>query len=316
MVRYAVVFVAGALLGFLVTARLGAKPAAIPVVTPFLPGTPVAKFHGVTLSREEVESRLRGLSQRELDRYKTPQGRRQFVEQLLQTELLAREAAREGFDRDPGMVAAAKRALADRYLERKLDEAKLREELTEAEVAEYFRDHPANFSRPPRGRFLVIALLVPEGEAPRRAAKRKLAAEIRREIVEAEKKDPQAFQKLATLRSEEPNSRALGGDTGLVTQEELAARFGAALGGEAFEKVALGEISAPLETPEGVFLVKVLAKDPGLSLTLDGNREQVRAEAARSKRMRLYSELLTRLKTEAKAEVFAEALAPPDAGHP
>jgi parvulin-like peptidyl-prolyl isomerase len=74
---------------------------------------------------------------------------------------------------------------------------------------------------------------------------------------------------------------------------------------EAALKLKTGEISDIVETPSGLHVLKVMERRPGGEATLEESRPQIENLLQQQKEKEALSELLAKLKTEAKIEIIA-----------
>ena len=80
-------------------------------------GEAVATLDGQTLvTVEQLEDQLREQSPFVRARYTDPSKKKEFLDNLVRFELLSREAAKEGFDKDPEVVKDMKKAMVQRLL--------------------------------------------------------------------------------------------------------------------------------------------------------------------------------------------------------
>src|SRR5947207_8362102 len=147
---------------------------------------------------------------------------------------------------------------------------------SDAEIEKYYTERASEFDKPPQIRVVHVLVRIPEtggseGEDKTRA---KVAEVIKRA------KAGEDFGQLAREISEDPGSKANGGDLGLVRKGEMVPQFEQA----AFAMKA-GEISAePVRTPFGFHAIKVTEVQSGGKTPLKDVAAQIRdrlsAEAA------------------------------------
>lgn len=138
-----------------------------------------------------------------------------------------------------------------------------------ADVDAYYASNKSTFHQAERvhARHILVKMDRTPTPAAKDAAKKKAEA-LREEI-----KGGKDFADVAKRASEDPGSKALGGDLG--TMDRASSGWVPAFANAAFSQ-KVGEISAPIETPFGFHLIQVLEKKP----TEDRALEQVRGEIA------------------------------------
>lgn len=122
------------------------------------------------------------------------------------------------------------------------------------DLEEYYQANKFAYSQPEQVRARHILLAAPKNApAEKKAEARKRIEELRKQIVD-EKKD---FAQLAKEHSEDPGSKAEGGDLGFNSAQAWVKPFA-----DAAFSLEPGEVSSPVETDFGVHLIKVEEKRP------------------------------------------------------
>ena len=148
--------------------------------------------------------------------------------------------------------------------------------VTEADIEKYYSEHASEFERPTQVRASHVLIRVPDsgGSEGEDKARAKTADVIRRA------KAGEDFAKMARELSEDPGSKANGGDLGLVRKGEMVPQFE-----QAVFALKAGEISPePVRTPFGFHAIKVAEVQAGGKTPLKEVAGQIRdrlsAEAA------------------------------------
>ena len=250
-------------------------------------GPLVAEGDGFAISADEFRKKLDEQPPTIRARYATLDRKKEFLENLVRFEVLAREARRKGLDEDPEVQETLKKIMVQRLVRQAFDEKQPAPD--ESAVQGYYQEHLAEFVKPERLRVGVVLLRVPVG-APERAARsieaRKLLARL--EVEEA--KNPLAFSNLAREASEDALTKAAGGDAGYRTRQELAQQYSPELAAAAFALRDSGQVSNTIETPQGFALLKLLGRQAGVSRTLDEVKPQITARLSREARTRDFDE--------------------------
>ncbi len=189
-----------------------------------------------------------------------------------------------GLDQSPVLREAWKN-LVVQHLQEELEtrwESKVA--VSDAEVEAEYRAHPERYSTPSRVRVALIQL-APETPSTR-------AEELRRQALEARDREPD-FGALAAV-SLHPSGRRNRGDLGWLTPGQAALAFPREVAAALFELDQPGVISRALSTTEGVFLLKLIERQPARPRPLETVQEQIR------------SDLRRRHLQEAEAAQFAE----------
>jgi len=148
--------------------------------------------------------------------------------------------------------------------------------VSEADIEKFYTERGGEFEKPPQVRAAHVLVRIPDtgGSEAEDKARTKIVDVIKRA------KAGEDFAKLAREISEDPGSKANGGDLGLVRKGEMVPQFEQA----AFAMKA-GEISAePVRTPFGWHAIKVTEVQPGgktpLKDVIGQIRDRLSAEAA------------------------------------
>lgn len=233
--------------------------------------------------------------------------RREFLENIVQTILLADEARRRGLDRSPEVASAIRRVLAQRLQQVAVLEAITMDSVTDAEVAAYYQAHIDDYQQPEARRATVIFLAD-------RATAEQVAAAAR-----AARGDMRRIQQLVRERSIDPVTRERDGDlfyfrrTGQTTGANAPgnASIDPAVANAAFALGREMDVSPPVRTANGQWAVVILTGiRPALSRTLrdPGVVNSIRGYIVRERRSQREQQLLAELRERFRPEVHEELL--------
>ncbi len=224
---------------------------------------------GIRITTAELDARLAELAPPVRQAMQSPLRRRQLIDNLIQLEVLARAAEQDGLANDPAVQFALKKAMAARYHERYLERHRATQPASLADVERYFEEHRDDFSRPARVRAQVLLLTAKDGVADEARA-------LLARILVDERESPEAFARAAKARSDDPVTRPLGGELGLLTYDELAA-WGTSVADAAFGLEPGRTSAAVIASPRGLVLMRVIERLDGQTRPLDDVREQIAA---------------------------------------
>ena len=164
----------------------------------------------------------------------------------------------------------------------------------DAEIHAFYQRHEADFVRPEQRRLRHLYLpFTPDLDEPRRAElRRRLGALLAQARAGAD------FAALAREHSR-GSSAAQGGDIGFVQRQELAAP----LAEDAFA-LAEGEVSGPVELPDGLHLLKVEQRIAAAPQSEADARERIRTHLLATQARQARDDTLRRLRAAAKVEVL------------
>jgi parvulin-like peptidyl-prolyl isomerase len=126
-------------------------------------------------------------------RYQSPERRKELLTEMINVELLAREAVAKGYDKDPTAQQEVRAILRDAMLKDARKDSPTPADVPDAEVHAYFDGHKADYRDPERRRASVIVL---KDESAAKdvleQAKKAVSAAQWGELVRAKSTDPQA----------------------------------------------------------------------------------------------------------------------------
>jgi peptidyl-prolyl cis-trans isomerase C len=280
-------------------------------------GPVVATVGNDTITADEFRRRLDEVSPFLRARYSTVEHKKELLENVIRNELLAQEAERRGLDKSPTVREQMKRAMIQELLKQQLDQRLSGSDLSDAELQQFYDAHKEDYLKPERARVHRILVEAKPGDARARAAARKTAQALLREIDQREGKgDPSAFQTVAIRSSQDKTTAALGGDLRYLSKEELAKSYSPQLAEAAFALNRPGEKSPPIETPAGIELLKLQVKTVRLDRKFDEAKESIRGRIARDRRSREYDAFVKKLRDDGKVTIDDAALAAVSATEP
>jgi parvulin-like peptidyl-prolyl isomerase len=250
--------------------------------------------------------------------------RREALEQLLRIELFWLEAQAEGrvataLEVDQAVASVRGRVRSDAAFELALlreghDPASYREHvrkllsaelwaqhrvarevtITQPDIEAFYRANPQLFERSDRLRLRRLLLAVPASAAPAQwQAARERLLELRARIVAGE-----AFDELARRHSDDP-TRAWGGEAEPVGQDSLPAAQR-----ESLQGLAVGDLSAPIETAQGWLLLRLEGHEIRQAQALEAVHEAIRERLVDSRGRDLLDAEFARLRARHAVEVL------------
>ena len=271
------------------------------------PGTPVATFDGASVSAEELKAQIEEQTPFVRIRYATPDGKKEFLDGLVRFELLAREAARKGYQKDAEIQRAMKKNMVATFVQKEFEEAQQRAPLADDELRKFYDDHKEDYVKPERVR--IAHLFIEARDADAKAKRRPAAEAALAEVKAKDGQDFQAFANAVKLRSEDQQSRAIGGDLHYLSREELEKRIGKEATEIAWGLREAGKIYDGLvETPEGFQILKMVGRESALDLKFEDVKEALRNRVVYSRRTENYNKFIADLEKKANLRVDQAAL--------
>jgi len=281
---------------------------ALPACKKAQSGPVVAHVGGEVITADEFKRRMDDQSPLLRARYSTVEHKKELLRALVRNELLAQEARREGLDQTPAVREATKRAMIQELMKKQLDEKQSGADLSDADLKAFYQGHVDDYVKPERARLYHILLLAKD--AKEKAQARSKAVALVKEIRDREKRgEPNVFEKTAMKESKDQLSAPLGGDLRFLSKDELAKAHGVELANAAFDLKTPGEIAGPVETPNGIEIVKLQVKTVALNRGFDEAKEAIRGRLARERRSKQYDDFVKKLEEEGKVSIDDAELA-------
>lgn len=238
----------------------------------------------------------------------SPAEKSTLLEELIRTKVLAVAGRKAGFDRDPEVAEVVDRLFAERYLRHLSDANPHETRVSDAELRAYYEAHWQNFVPEQRARVAVIMLRFPPN--PREADKdvTRGRADTILKAVRDQRDLPGSFVFLVNEHSEDPASRARGGDIGWLTRTSGNGRIEPALVDAAFALPEIGD-TAVIETQQGVVLLRLTDRSPNqprpFAEVAAEIRQRISARKAAERSSRHYQKLRDRAQVEVRSDVLA-----------
>lgn len=224
---------------------------------------------------------------------------------MVRFEVLADEAKREGLDQDPQLKETYQRLLVQRLIQK---QSQIQAKPSDADLHAYYDAHKSEFVQPEQVRVAQIFLAAATNDPKRgkvEAEGKRLLAEIRAKEAGPIKVE---FAAVARKRSDDLHSKALDGDLGLVTRDQLTAQWGPDVAAAAFQLKAVGD-TVEIADARGVHLLKLTARLPGMNRSFDSVKALIESRVAVEERAKSVDGFVASIREKAHVQVDEKALA-------
>lgn len=241
-------------------------------------------------------------------RYNTPQKKKEFLDNMIRFELQAKAAADRGLDKNPDVIRTMKQVMIQK-LTKEIFESKLKpEDITEAEIEQYYQDHERDYNKPEMVRASHIFFKVADvNDAAAVAAARRRARDALREL-KGRKELASAFSELAKKYSEDPRTRNRGGDLGYFAKVEEGGTQEKAVSDAAFALKKVNDLSGVVRGKGGFHILRLTAKRKAIAKTLEQVKPSIRSRIYRRQRRQLFKDYIEDLRSKATIEIDEAAL--------
>jgi parvulin-like peptidyl-prolyl isomerase len=266
--------------------RAGRRPpAGASARPPGAAGEAIARVGDLVITVADVQNRINAQPPVVRSQYGSLDKKKQLVTDLVNFEMMAAEAVRRGYDRDPDVVRIMKQQMIGKLVQKDL-EAKVKiDDASAADIQRYYDEHVRDFSRPEQVQ--VSQILIKD-----RARAARVAAEARA----LPRQDAKAFRDLVSRYSEDQDSKTRGGD--MVPFDRGSAVLPEAVVRAAFALKTAGEITEPVPTEEGFRILRLAARVPGYSRPLTDVTAQIRQQLIQAARAKAVTDFVAGLRAQ------------------
>lgn len=248
----------------------------------------------------DVEDEINAMSPFVRARYRDPNRLREYVENMVRLELLAREAEAHGYGDDPEVRRTTLETAVQHMIRTEIDERITAASIPEADVLVYYEAHPEEFSRPEMRRASHILV----------GTREEAVALIER----ARGGDMRMFRALAQELSQDTETRTRGGDLRYFDDQGRGPNTAdpaveAAIAQATFGLAAVGDLSEPIEVNGHFSVVKLTGIRPAEHRSVADSGDAIRMRLFRQRREAALDEMVERLRTSVPTEVFYERMA-------
>jgi len=231
-----------------------------------------------------------------LARYSSIEKRKELLDSLVRYDVLAIEARKRGYERDPEVQRVAKDRMVKLFTQQEILDKVKPADVPDVDVEKYYKDHATDYARPEMVR--TSQILVKE---------RAKAVKILAEVKAAPKSDMKAFRDLVTKYSEDPDSKPRGGD--LTQFDRATTQHPQSVVTAAFALKEVGDISDLVSTDKGFAILKLTDKRPALSRSLEEAKPEIQRRLLDDLRAKKKKDYVDEARKTIKVEIFEDQLA-------
>ena len=266
----------------------------------------LAKVGDVTITLGDYVAALEHMEQFDRLRYQSPERRKELLDDLIEVELLAREATAKGYDKDPVAQQELRATLRDAILHEAHEGVQEPNAIPDAEVHAYFDAHKADYKDPERRR---LSLIVLKDEA------------TAKQVLDQALKTPGAtqFGDLVRNKSTDAQARAnvpvdLAGDFGMVSppgdDRGDNPRIPTEVRAAAFEIGKVDDIlPRVVKAGDKFYVVRLTQKTDARERTFAEAERSIRVKLAQDKLRAKEDDLLKQLRAQYPVQIDEAALA-------
>lgn len=279
--------------------------AAAPAASTAGTGEPVAQIGALVLTTGDIESRLNAQSPFVRARYQSEERKKEFLENQVRFEVLALEAFRRGYDKDPEVMESLKKILVQKLTREEFDGRVNLKDITDAEIKAYYDSHLEDYNKPEMARVSHIFVRFGDDKAKAKAK----AEEAQKQAADPKKlEDRDHFKQLVLQYTDDDASKRNGGDLRYVSAKELEERFGTAAKDAVWAATEMNQVTGVVEGKDGFHVFKRTGQRKPIERTLEQVKNQIRNVLYREKRTESFHQFVRDLEKELGVQTWPERL--------
>ncbi len=252
----------------------------------------VARVGGTSITANELRARFAELPPFTQQQFAGPEGLMDFLDRVIEEEVLYQAAKRAGYESDPVVVetveAVERRTMIQAFYKEEVEGAVT---VSEEKILAYFEEHPEQFKQ--RGQIKFRHILSDTQAEAREARDRVIGG--------------QDFASVARELSRDPGSREAGGLVNALNQGDSLPSAGmSAVFIESLFEGVVGQISQPLRSDRGWHTVMIEELRQEGVKPLNEVRERIASSLKPAEAREYYLEMLEGLKAELNVTVNEE----------
>jgi peptidyl-prolyl cis-trans isomerase C len=267
------------------------------------PSQVVAKVDDAVITVGDVQERINKQSPFVRARYTTNEKKKEFLDSLIRFEVMANEAERRGYDKDPEVLRVMKQQMISKFLQKDFESKLKVEDVPDADVEKYYKEHPAEFSQKDEVRVSEVEVKE-KGKADKAYAEAKALPKAA-PVVPAAPEGKQ-FKDIVAKYSEDEDAKQRGGDLGFFDKETT--RYPRPIVDAAFKLTEVGEVAPPIKTDKGWAVIRLTQKRPGFNRPLAEVKRTIQQRLFRDTRTKAMDSFVAELKKKAAIEIKEDNL--------
>ena len=257
----------------------------------------VARMGKNVITVDDVQEQLNRREAFIRARYTAPEKKKEFLDGLVQFELLAEEALKKGYQNDPDLIRMYKQWLVARLVQKHFDPQYDAKAIPQEEVRSYYEAHKQEMLRPERRRAGEIVVKT-------EAVANKVVA-LARKLGQA---DSAGFTELVSGFTEDPVGQRRNGETGALVASGANSQTPKPVIDVVFSLPKPGDVGFPVKVNEAFHVVRLLAIEPSAIPPFEEMEAQIRERLNKDRRDKGMVEWVSKIKGDTKVELFPNVL--------
>ena len=265
----------------------------------------VAKVGATVITVGEFQERINKQSPFVRARYTTNEKKKEFLDSLIRFEVMANEAERRGYDKDPEVLRVMKQQMISKFLQKDFESKLKVEDVPDADVEKYYKEHPAEFNQKDEVRVSEV-VAKDKAKADKAYAEAKALPKIAAAAPAPEGNQKQ-FKDIVAKYGDDDEAKQRGGDLGFFDKEST--RYPKPVVEAAFKLAEVGDVAAPIKVEKGWSVIRLTQKRPGFNRPLAEVKRQIQQRLFRDTRTKAMDNFVAELKKKSVIDVNENNLA-------
>jgi peptidyl-prolyl cis-trans isomerase C len=243
----------------------------------------LAKVNGMEITQQDVEAFLERLEPQMAEQYKSPQGQKQILNEIINQRLFLYDAIDRQLDQTEIYKKEMEKARDFILTQMNMNSFLAEREVSEEEIKAHYEENPARFDTP---QMAITSHILVDNKA--------LCQDLRQKITEKEI----SFEDAARKYSQCPSSQN-GGNLGKYAKGQMVPEYDNA----AFE-LDIDQISQPVQTQFGFHLIKMVEKFPSASADFDQAKNDVKKDLQSLRQRNAYIQKVNEMRKKYPVELL------------
>jgi peptidyl-prolyl cis-trans isomerase C len=258
--------------------------------------TVLAKVDDVVITIGELQEQLNRQSPYIRARYASMEQKKEFLDSLIRFEVLAKEALRRGYDKDPEVVRTMKQVMIQKLMKEEFEQKLTPDSIPDADMKAYYDANLADYVKPEEIRASAIVIKT-------KSQAQKVAAEAKGDAGKTNK----GFRDLVSKYSTDEEGKLSGGDLRYFARDNKD--LPKAVVDAAFGLGSTGDVSDAIDGGNGKwYVLKQTGRRKAVTKSFDDAKPQIRNKLYRDKRVDAQNQFVADLKGKAKIEINTDNL--------
>jgi peptidyl-prolyl cis-trans isomerase C len=258
--------------------------------------TVLAKVDDITITLGEFQKQLNRQSPYIRARYASMEQKKEFLDSLIRFEVLAKEALRRGYDKDPEVVRTMKQVMIQKLMKEEFEQKLTPDSIPDADMKAYYDANVNEYVKPAEVRASAIVLKT-------KSQATKVATEAKGDAGKTNK----GFRDLVTKYSTDEDGKLRGGDLRYFSKDSKDVPKGVI--DAAFGLSQTGDVSGAIDGGDGKwYVIKQTGRRKSVTRTYDEVKPQIRNKLYRDRRVEAQNEFVAKLRSDAKIEINTDNL--------